>query len=543
MTSQKSLSNDSNKTDVSSYKVLARKYRPKTFDDLIGQDFLVRIISNAFKRDRIAHAFLFTGVRGVGKTTAARIIAKGMNCINDNIPTVSPCGKCDSCEAAANDRHVDIIEIDAASHTGVDDMRELTEGVRYKPAVGRYRIYIIDEVHMLSSAAFNALLKTLEEPPPHSKFIFCTTEVRKIPITVLSRCQRFDLRRVSDEILLSHLNKIIEKEKVSIDEDSLKIIVHSSDGSVRDSLSLLDQAISVNSEGKVNFNEVKEMLGLSDRELIWNLFDFLSSGDPNELINSFNDLINTGSDPLIIIEDLMSICHLVTRQLSAPLTINSEIISEYDLSRARNAAEKINMPILARFWQMLQKGYKEIQSSISARDAAEMVLLRITYSADLPDLKELMQIDDNKKKKLVENDSKSNLEESLEKNNKLDIEKKNELNYFEGLLNFLKLQKEIALYTDLSDKIRLLDYRIGYLKFSVEGEYKDDFIKNIRNKLSSLTNLNWNIDLSDDDSAHTYTKLKDMELNIKKENIRNNPLVESIIDNFPDSQISEIKDK
>ena len=277
---------DSENNSSYDYQVLARRYRPKNFDNLIGQTSTVRILSNAFKLNRIAHAFLFTGVRGVGKTTAARIVARGLNCLNTDNPTISPCGKCSSCIAAANDRHVDIIEIDAASHTGVDDMRELTEGVRYKPSVGRFRIYIIDEVHMLSNQAFNALLKTLEEPPEHAKFIFCTTEIRKIPITVLSRCQKFDLRRVSTSEIINHLKMICESENVLIDSESLNLLARSSEGSVRDSLSLLDQAISIG-KNDIKAEDVKVMLGLSDKSKVWDLFDSLMEGDPLKVIKNY----------------------------------------------------------------------------------------------------------------------------------------------------------------------------------------------------------------------------------------------------------------
>ena len=281
---------DSEDNSSYDYQVLARRYRPKNFDNLIGQTSTVRILSNAFKLNRIAHAFLFTGVRGVGKTTAARIVARGLNCLNTDNPTIAPCGKCSSCIAAANDRHVDIIEIDAASHTGVDDMRELTEGVRYKPSVGRFRIYIIDEVHMLSNQAFNALLKTLEEPPEHAKFIFCTTEIRKIPITVLSRCQKFDLRRVSTSEIINHLKMICESENVLIDSESLNLLARSSEGSVRDSLSLLDQAISIG-KNDIKAEDVKVMLGLSDKSKVWDLFDSLMEADPLKAIKNYEDLL------------------------------------------------------------------------------------------------------------------------------------------------------------------------------------------------------------------------------------------------------------
>ena len=312
--------NETKTTDKESslqYKVLARKYRPNTFEDLIGQDSMVKILSNAFSLNRIAHAFLFTGVRGVGKTTAARIVAKGLNCLKNDSPTISPCSECSSCVSAKNDRHVDIVEIDAASHTGVDDVRELTEGARYKPAEGRYKIYIIDEVHMLSNQAFNALLKTLEEPPEHVKFIFCTTEIRKIPVTVLSRCQKFDLRRVSISEIIKLLKNISNKENVKINVNALNLLGRYSDGSVRDALSLLDQAISIG-KNEITEKNVKEMLGLSDKSKIWDLFDDLMSGEILSVIKLYEDLLSSGSDPILIIEELMEISHIVARTKAAP---------------------------------------------------------------------------------------------------------------------------------------------------------------------------------------------------------------------------------
>ena len=528
------------------YRVLARKYRPKTFGDLIGQDFLVRIISNAFKLERIAHAFLFTGVRGVGKTTAARIIAKGLNCIENEKPTATPCGKCESCIAATDDRHIDIIEIDAASHTGVDDMRELVEGVRYKPAVGRYRIYIIDEVHMLSTAAFNALLKTLEEPPEHSKFIFCTTEVRKIPITVLSRCQRFDLKRVSELQLFNHLQKVIKEEKVNVDNNALKIISNSSDGSVRDALSLLDQAISINEKGSITEKEIKEMLGLSDREMIWNLFDFLLSGKSEEVIKCFDNLLISGSEPIMIIEDLLHICHLVTRMLASPSTVNVDLFSEYDLSRSTVSAKKLNIPSAAKCWQLLLKGHKEIQSSYSVKETTEMVLIRIAYAADLPDLKDLIDSHSNELEiKSIDNVIDSN-KSPLKKNYNEDYLSSGnniKISNFEELLKFVKSQKELSLYADLADRVRLINYKVGYIKCSIDGEDSDKLITSIRNKLDLITNLKWNIVISDEEAMLPFSKLEDLKFKKDKENVEKTPLVESLLKQFPDSELSEIKEK
>ena len=389
--------NASSKPDLQ-YKVLARKYRPRTFEDLIGQNSMVKILSNAFSLNRIAHAFLFTGVRGVGKTTAARIVARGLNCLKDDSPTISPCGVCSSCISAKNDRHVDIVEIDAASHTGVDDVRELTEGVRYKPAEGRYKIYIIDEVHMLSTQAFNALLKTLEEPPEHVKFIFCTTETKKIPVTVLSRCQKFDLRRVAVDELVELLRSICSKEEVSIDDKSLNLLARYSDGSVRDSLSLLDQAISMSNTG-ITLETINNMLGLSDKSIVWDLFDKLIQGDILSVLNHYDNLLKSGSDPVLIMEELLQISHNVARAKAVPSLNTAQVMSEYEINRALKSAELTNIPSVARCWQLLLKGQEEMQKAFSVKEACEMVLIRIAYATDLPDLKTLIEGSDLKKKK------------------------------------------------------------------------------------------------------------------------------------------------
>lgn len=388
--------NSSSKPDLQ-YKVLARKYRPRTFEDLIGQNSMVKILSNAFSLNRIAHAFLFTGVRGVGKTTAARIVARGLNCLKDDGPTISPCGVCSSCISAKNDRHVDIVEIDAASHTGVDDVRELTEGVRYKPAEGRYKIYIIDEVHMLSTQAFNALLKTLEEPPEHVKFIFCTTETKKIPVTVLSRCQKFDLRRVAVDELVELLRSICSKEEVSIDDKSLNLLARYSDGSVRDSLSLLDQAISMSNTG-ITLETINNMLGLSDKSIVWDLFDKLIQGDILSVLNHYDHLLKSGSDPVLIMEELLQISHNVARAKAVPSLNTAQVMSEYETNRALKSAELTNIPSVARCWQLLLKGQEEMQKAFSVKEACEMVLIRIAYATDLPDLKTLIEGSDLKKK-------------------------------------------------------------------------------------------------------------------------------------------------
>ena len=525
------------KSSSKQYRVLARRYRPRTFKDLIGQDSMVRILSNSFELNRVAHAFLFTGVRGVGKTTAARIVSKGLNCIKNEIPTITPCGECESCISAKNDRHVDIIEIDAASHTGVDDMRELTEGVRYKPSVGRYRIYIIDEAHMLSTAAFNALLKTLEEPPEHAKFIFCTTEIRKIPVTVLSRCQKFDLRRVSNTELSKHLKSITEKEKVLIDEGSLNLIVRSSDGSVRDALSLLDQAISLSSND-IKEGSVKTMLGLSDKSKVWDLFDSLMEGNSLKVINNFEILLKDGSDPILLIEELMSVCHSVTRAIALPSIDLSQNISEYESKRALKSAENLNIPSVTKCWQLLLKGYSEIQSTYSVKEATEMILLRITYASNLPDLKIL--IEQSKQKKKIE--LKDNSQASLIEDDSLNIIGNNKFETYESLLNFIKRNKELSFYTMLIDNINVIQYKPYYIKLSFVLKNYGSLLEKIKKSLFLITKNHWKIEVLENDK--TYDSISEKiksEDNELKNKIKDNIILKTIIEEFPDSEIIEVK--
>ena len=521
------------------YKVLARRYRPKNFKDLIGQDAMVRILSNSFELNRVAHAFLFNGVRGVGKTTTARIVSKGLNCIKNEKPTIDPCGECESCIAAKNDRHVDIIEIDAASHTGVDDMRELTEGVRYKPSVGRYRIYIIDEVHMLSTAAFNALLKTLEEPPEHTKFIFCTTEIRKIPVTVLSRCQKFDLRRVSNVELVKHLKNIAENEKVLIDVESLNLIVRSSDGSVRDALSLLDQAISI-SNHDIKEESVKTMLGLSDKSKVWDLFDSLMEGNSLNVINNFESLLNAGSDPILLIEELMVVCHNVTRAIAIPSLDTSQNMSEFEAKRALKSATNLNIPSVTKCWQLLLKGHSEIQSTYSVKEATEMVLLRITYAANLPDLKNLIEQSNLLKKKTDLNSN--NTQDILTQKVSHELSSDNKFETFEDLLYLVKANKELSFYTLLIDSIRVIEYKPYYIKLSFVLKEYDDILKKIRKSLLALTKNNWRIEVVENEIKYNSISEKtEIDNNAVKNMIKDNLLVKSIIDGFENSKIIEIK--
>ncbi|MET4802283.1 DNA polymerase III subunit gamma/tau [Bradyrhizobium sp. LB11.1] len=369
------------------YRVLARKYRPSSFDDLIGQEAVVRTVSNAFETGRIPQAWILTGVRGVGKTTTARILARALNYeMPDGSvkgPTIHMPTLGVNCQAIMESRHMDVLEMDAASHTGVDDVRQINDSVRYAPASARYKVYIIDEVHMLSTAAFNAFLKTLEEPPEHAKFVFATTEIRKVPVTVLSRCQRFDLRRVEADVLMKHLANIAAKESVEIEPEALGIIARAAEGSVRDSLSLLDQAIA-HAAGNVKADAVRQMLGLADRTRVIDLFDSLARGDIASAFKEFRDQYDVGADPIVVLSDLAEFVNFVTRVKIVPATADNVAYGETERVRAKDFASKISMRVLSRMWQMLLKGITEVQAATRPAAAAEMVLVRIAYVADLP---------------------------------------------------------------------------------------------------------------------------------------------------------------
>lgn len=371
------------------YRVLARKYRPSKFSELIGQDAMVQTLGNAIKRDRLAHAFLMTGVRGVGKTSTARLIAKALNCIGEDGqggPTIDPCGKCEPCRSIAEGSFIDVIEMDAASHTGVDDVREIIEAVRYSSVSARYKIYIIDEVHMLSKNAFNALLKTLEEPPPHVKFIFATTEVNKVPITVLSRCQRFDLKRISPEQLSEHFGMIVGKEGVTAEQEALDLIAQAAEGSVRDGLSILDQAIAhadMDGDGEVKAAQIRDMLGLSDRGAVRRLFARLLEGDSAALLDAIADQYKIGVEPLSLMNGLLSLSHQVT--LFKVGRASDPTLSEEAKQQFSDWSEQLSYPVLHRLWQLLLKGYQEVQQAHLPREACEMALLRVLCAADMPD--------------------------------------------------------------------------------------------------------------------------------------------------------------
>jgi DNA polymerase-3 subunit gamma/tau len=384
--------NDMQGKAAGGYRVLARKYRPADFSALIGQEPMVRTLTNAFSTGRIAQAWMLTGVRGVGKTTTARILARALNYKTDTVnqPSVDLAVLGEHCKAIMEGRHVDVIEMDAASHTGIDDIREIIEQVRYAPVSARYKVYIIDEVHMLSTQAFNGLLKTLEEPPPHVKFIFATTEIRKVPITVLSRCQRFDLRRVDAGMLTGHLNRIAGLESISVDDEAVAMIARAAEGSVRDALSIFDQAIA-HGAGTVAAEQVRSMLGLADRARIVDLFEHLMKGDAAAALTEFRAQYDVGADPVAVLTDLAEFNHLVTRLRFVPSATNDASLSEDERRRGGEFAKALSVRVLSRTWQMLIKGIPEVQASNRPASAAEMVLIRIAHAADLPTLDEALK--------------------------------------------------------------------------------------------------------------------------------------------------------
>ena len=381
--------------DAAPYRVLARAYRPSRFEDLIGQDAMVRILRRAFATGRVAHAFMLTGVRGTGKTTTARIIARCLNCTGPDGtggPTADPCGVCANCRAIMADRHPDVIEMDAASRTGVDDVREIIEATRFRPMEARMKVFIVDEVHMLSRNAFNALLKTLEEPPPHVKFVFATTELRKVPVTVLSRCQKFDLRRVPAADLAAHFGRIAAAEGVTVAPEALELIARAADGSVRDGLSLLDQAIAMGAEqGAISVEAVADMLGLADRGLVFDLLEALMAGRPPEVLAILDQAHERGADAGLLLQDLLGLTHTLSRLKASPALRESPDLPQAERVRGAALADRLTIPVLGRAWQMLLRGVSEVEAAPDRRAAAEMVLIRLCYLADQPTPGELVR--------------------------------------------------------------------------------------------------------------------------------------------------------
>ena len=553
------------------YRVLARKYRPTTFSGLIGQDVLVRTLTHAFQSGRLAHAFILTGVRGVGKTTTARIVARALNCIGmdgKGEPTTEPCGVCVHCTSIANDRHVDILEMDAASRTGVDDIRELIEGVRYRPTSARYKVYIIDEVHMLSKNAFNALLKTLEEPPEHVKFIFATTEIRKVPITVLSRCQRFDLNRVEIDELSKHYNGIVGKEGASISDTALHLIARASDGSVRDGLSLLDQAIS-QAEGEITEPQVREMLGLADRSQTFELLEAVLSGAIADALGHFDRQYRDGADPVALFEDLLEITHFMTRIKVVPTVADVLGVPEIERTQGKAMASKLSMASLARTWQILLKGLSEVRMAPSPKQAAEMVLVRLAYTADLPTPEEaIRKLSDGQspvpagapaasasnpalnppEAQAMAANSGGSAQAQPARQPALEPESASEpqaaarpkLTSFEEVLALADELREGMLRTHLISDVRLVHFEPGRIEFSPGPHAPRDLAQSLSAFLKKHSDLRWMVSVSAEQGGDTISEQRETELEDLRAEVSAEPLIKAVLEMFPGAILDEV---
>jgi len=551
---------DKNNVTDSIHRVLARKYRPLNFTKLVGQNNLIKTLSGSIERGRLAHAYILTGVRGVGKTSTARIIAKLFNCTNPEKSSeiaINPCGLCDSCLGIAEGKNIDVLEIDAASNTGVDNIRELIDGVGYKPLTSKFRVYIIDEVHMLSKGAFNALLKTLEEPPEHVKFIFATTEIRKVPITILSRCQRFDLQIVPSKILIEHLKWVCEEEKINFTLEALQIIVRVSGGSVRDALSLLDQSASISGDN-IKSETISFMLGLPSRvssiEILENIFD----SNIENALKIYDNVINHGTNGEILIGDMLDIIHLSTR-------IN--IVGENNLDAFMNSIpdgekagilkiSKISLPGLTRAWQILLKGIEEIRAAPNPDEAGSMILIRLAYSCNLPDPASLVKkiqasLEENKNKvndTLEENDDDkkdtSGIINNLQEINSID--KKTtlaEVHTFEDLVEIFKIKGELLLHAQLLSCVHLISFEKGKLEISISGNTSNNIAKDTSDFLKKWTGEDWVISIVDDQGTETLDHKNERKAQEEIENTKNTPEMQKVLKAFPNAELKSVNDK
>ena len=532
-------------TDIKKYKVLARKYRPTKFEDLIGQDTLVQILTNSIKNNRIAYSYILTGVRGVGKTTTARLLAKSLNCKDKLENTSEPCDDCESCNSISSDNNLDVIEMDGASKTGIDDIREIIENVKYKPVNSPYKIFIIDEVHMLSKSAFNALLKTLEEPPEHVKFIFATTDVKKIPITILSRCQRFDLHRIENKVLTLYLKKIANLEKVKINDDAIALIVRAADGSVRDGLSLFDQAITDN-QNVIDSKTISSMLGLADRGKIYDLLEQILEGKAEEALIIYKDLYNSGSDIVLIFDEMLNAVHFFTQLKISPELKNNIYIPELERTKGLEISSKLTMSSLGIIWQILFKGYQELQSGLHLFQHGEMIILRLIFLHDGPGPQELLD------------KSNSNNEETnssvLNKNDSIDVNKNNNLlnekqtnkknglilKTFRELVELFYYKKEGLLHAELYNNVKLISFEEGKIIINNSGIKDKNFNRIISKLISKWTGRIWQVHSS---TSNLGISLFEEDILIQQkeiEKMKNNPEIMKIYEEFPGVKIHSI---
>jgi DNA polymerase III subunit gamma/tau len=552
-------------SDTTAYRVLARKYRPETFTDLVGQDAMVRTLKNAFEADRIAQAFIMTGIRGTGKTTTARIIAKGMNCIGpdgNGGPTTEPCGECEHCVAIMEGRHVDVMEMDAASNTGVGNIREIIDSVHYRAASARYKVYIIDEVHMLSTGAFNALLKTLEEPPEHVKFIFATTEIRKVPVTVLSRCQRFDLRRIEPEVMIGLMRKIAGAEGAEIADDALALITRAAEGSARDATSLLDQAIS-HGAGETTAVQVRAMLGLADRGRVLDLFDMILRGDAAGALNELSSQYSDGADPMAVLRDLAEITHWVSVVKITPEAAEDPTVSPEERSRGLTMAETLPMRVLTRLWQMLLKALDEVASAPNAMMAAEMAIIRLTHVADLPSPEELVRklgnatpppaaptpapngggggggatsamggqhVQSGGASGVTMTATAPAVDQALAR-----------FPSFEHVVELIRTNRDVKLLVEVENTLRLAAYQPGRIEFTPTDDAPRDLAQRLGTRLQQWTGNRWAVIIVGDSDAETIAEIRDAKENALKSQAENHPLMQAVMATFPGAKILSIR--
>ncbi|WP_299828056.1 DNA polymerase III subunit gamma/tau [uncultured Roseobacter sp.] len=557
--------------DTSNYQVLARKYRPETFADLVGQDAMVRTLKNAFEADRIAQAFIMTGIRGTGKTTTARIIAKGMNCIGPDGsggPTTEPCGTCEHCAAIMEGRHVDVLEMDAASNTGVANIREIIDSVHYRAASARYKVYIIDEVHMLSTGAFNALLKTLEEPPAHVKFIFATTEIRKVPVTVLSRCQRFDLRRIEPEVMIALMRKIAAAEGAEIADDALALIARAAEGSARDATSLLDQAIS-HGAGETTALQVRAMLGLADRGRVLDLFDMILKGDAAGALTELSAQYAEGADPMAVLRDLAEITHWVSVVKITPEAAEDPTVSPDERSRGVAMAEALPMRVLTRLWQMLLKALDEVAGAPNAMMAAEMAIIRLTHVADLPSPEELVRKLQGTTPPPASGRSSDGSQPVQSTGARaagggasaiasartsshggagpataqaLDIDAAlARFPSFDHVVELIRANRDGKLLADVETDVRLASYQPGRIEFEPTDRAPRDLAQRLGHRLQMWTGNRWAVTVVNEGGGKTIDEVRNAERYALEAEAKAHPLMQAVLAQFPKAQIKDIR--
>ena len=556
---------------ASGYQVLARKYRPSNFDDLVGQEAMVRTLSNAFESGRIAHAFMLTGVRGVGKTTTARILARALNYENPGItgPTIHMDGPGLHCDAIMESRHVDVMEMDAASRTGIGDIREIIESVRYLPVSARYKVYIIDEVHMLSNAAFNGLLKTLEEPPAHVKFIFATTEIRKVPVTVLSRCQRFDLRRLGVDELSGLLGRVSEKENVKVEDAALKLLARAADGSARDGLSLLDRAIAHGSNGDdatqtVREDAIRDMLGLADRARIFDLFDLLMQGDIAGALGELRAQYDVGADPAVVLSDMADLTHWLTRLKLVEGAADDLAMSETERLRGQDMSGKLPIRVLSRVWQMLLKGIVEVQGAARPIAAAEMVLVRIAYVSDGPSPEELVEqlkgggattrsapsgapsgpSGGGARAQLRTVASASQADRRPVATQAVAASPAAQFARFEDVVAYFGAQRDIRMKSALEAGVRLVRFEPGHIEIKPLADTSGDIARELSEKLTKASGHRWVVSIATGraEAAPTIKEMRQTREDELKASAEADPLVQAALAAFPGAKIVDVRD-